>query len=269
MIRKGRSAVSSKHIVAAEDGTPNIKSLVKAITILEAFVGRERYLSLSEITKITEFDKSSVQRCTRTLLDIGYLEQNAETRRYALGKRVLDLSYTYLNSHRIIGRAAPTLVDLRQTARERVDLALQDGTDLLYVYRLQSKREAAPSMLVGRRAPMYSSAGGRAILSKMPENEAREILARSDLKAHTARTQTSIKSLLTAIRRTRMAGYALQVEEFRLGEISVGAAITDLNGQPIAAIIIAGSTNEWESIEFERKMGPLVAAAASELSGGA
>lgn len=246
----------------------NVKSLVKALNVLEAFRGRGRYLSLTEITDITGLDKSSVQRCTRTLCEVGYLEQDPKTRRYALGRRVLDLSYEYLRSNRLIERAAPFLVELRKTARERIDFTIPDGLDVLYVFRLQSKSESLSAALVGLRAPLYSSSGGRAILSQMAEDEARDILRRSSLKARTAKTLTEVEAIMNEVRRARTKGYCIQVEEYRLTEMVVAAPVVDGQGRPVAAVHIAGSTTEWSPDDFERRMGPLVVATAGDISSG-
>lgn len=247
-------------------GVGGVKSLTKAIVVLEAFRDHDRYLSLSELVAITGLDKSSAQRCTHTLRDLGYLEQHPKTRRFAIGRRVLDLSFAYLHSNPLIVRAAPIMVDLRQTARERVDLSILDGPDLIYVYRLQTKREALSAALVGKRVPLYSSAGGRALLSCMSDEEARAILAGSDLRPRTPNTLVDPEAIMAEVRRARTKGYALQVGEWRPGEIVAAAAVTDQEGKPVAALHIAGSTTEWSPEDFERRMGPLVAAAAGEIS---
>src|SRR5690606_18882555 len=123
------------------DSSLNVKSIHKAFVVLEAFRGGERYLNLGELAAATGLDKSAVQRFTHTLRTLGYLEQDPATRRYALGRRVLDLAHGYLKNHPLVERAAPILADLRRAVRERVDLSLMDGDDVLYLFRLQSKRE--------------------------------------------------------------------------------------------------------------------------------
>ncbi|MCG6122821.1 MAG: IclR family transcriptional regulator [Microvirga sp.] len=260
--------VSASAQIAAprEPGVGSVKSLMKAIVVLEAFCSHDRYLSLSDLVAITGFDKSSAQRCTRTLKELGYLEQHPKTRRYAIGRRVLDLSFAYLHSNPLIVRAAPIMVDLRQSARERVDLSILDGPDLIYVYRLQSKREALSAALVGKRVPIYSSAGGRALLACLSDEEAMTILDGSDRRQRTPTTLTDPETILAEVRRARTKGYALQVGEWRPGEIVVASAVTDHEGRPVGALHIAGSTTEWSPEDFERRMGPLVAAAAGEIN---
>ena len=205
-----------------------------------------------------------MQRYTRTLRDLGYLEQDPFTRRYALNHRVLDLSFSYLRKNPLIERAAPILIDLRRTARERVDLSIPDGLDLVFVLRLQSKRETFAAALIGRRVPLAISAGGRAILAGLPDDEVQEILDRSTLHPNTPRTKTDRNTILNEIAVARAKGYAVQSEEWRLGEIVTAAAIVDRDGRPVAAVHIAASTNEWSREAFEKKFSPQAAAAAAQ-----
>ncbi|MBZ8132397.1 IclR family transcriptional regulator [Afifella sp. IM 167] len=245
----------------------NVKSVEKAFVVLGAFSGRSRFLSLGDIAEATGLDKSAVQRFTRTLTTLGYLEQDKATRHYCLGRRVLDLSYEYLRSNTLIERAAPILVDLRRAVRERVDLTLPDGEDVLYVFRLQSKRETLHAALIGRRVPLYCSAGGRAILSCLPQEEAQAAIVRACLRKVTPRTLTDPEQIMAEIDKARRTGFAFQAEEWRLGELVVAAPIVDREGRPVAAIHVAGSTAEWDPAEFADRMGPQVVAAAQDVRG--
>ncbi|BBK32334.1 IclR family transcriptional regulator [Stella humosa] len=255
--------------MTASDGSTsplNVKSLHKAFQVLEAFRGGDRHLSLGELAAATGLDKSAVQRFTHTLRAIGYLEQDPATRRYALGRRVLDLAHGYLRNHPLVERAAPILADLRRTTRERVDLSLLDGTDTLYVFRLQSKRETFSAALVGRRVPLFCSAGGRAMLACMTDEVARSIVERSERPAFTASTRTEPARIMAEVRKARRQGYGFQVGEWRPAELVVAAAIVDRTGAPIGAVHIAASLGEWEPEDFERRMAPLVTGAAQAIA---
>lgn len=251
-------------------GSPSslrIKSLNKALRVLEAFHGRERWLNLSEIVEATGIEKSAVQRATYTLRENGYLEQDPKTRRFCLGRRVMDLSFQFLRTHPLIDRATPILVDLRRSTNERVDLSLVDGLSLLYVVRLQSKRETFFATLVGRRVPIFCTSGGRAILSRLDDAAAAAVIARSDRTPLTARTQTDPDRILQEVQIARERGYAVQVEECLPGEIALAAAVIDEEGAPIAAIHVAGLLSEWSREAFEANMAPLVTSAARAVSG--
>ncbi|MBX9463895.1 MAG: IclR family transcriptional regulator [Aquamicrobium sp.] len=243
-----------------------MKSVFKALDILEAFEDRPRHLSLGDLVKATGLDKSAVQRFTHTLVQRGYLEQDPNTRRFALGRQILAVSFDFLRGQELIARAAPILLDLRNTLQERVDLSLRHGDMLLYVMRLQHKRETYSAGLIGRRLPLYFSAGGRAMLSKLSDEEAHAIVTRSDRLKRTPKTQTDVEAIMQAVRRARDRGYAIQAEEGKLDEVAAAAAITDSDGTPVAAVHVAASLNEWSISRFEERVASLIVSAAQEIS---
>lgn len=252
-----------------EMSTLEVKSVVKAFKVLEVFTGREQLLSLGEIAARSHLGKSSAQRLTHTLQKLGYLTQDPASRRYMLGIRVLDPAFGYLRSHPLIDKAAPILLDLRRTIGERVDLSLLDRGALIYVLRLQSKREGVLTAAhVGLRIPLYCAAGGRAVLAKLSEAEAIRALKSARPHQHTPKTVTDLDMIMKEVRKGRRLGFSLQVEQWRLGEIALGAAITDGFGRPIGAIHVVGSTMEWTAANFERKMSAHVLAAAQAISEG-
>lgn len=243
-----------------------VKSLEKAFRVLDVFSDGIQYLSLTEIARRCGLDKSAAQRFTHTLLALGLLEKSPKTRQFALGKKVLEFSYNFLRTHPLIEAATPILIELRKTCGERINLSLFDDTSILYAIRQQNKREFFYGSLTGRRIPVYCTAAGRAMLSHLPKSSMVDIISRSNIQPLTPKTIVDRKVIYTKIEEARAKGYAISIEETTIGELVVGAAILDSDGQPIAAIQIAGSTSEWKPADFERKFAPLTIETAQTLS---
>lgn len=243
-----------------------VRSIEKAFRLMNVFDGSERFLSLSEIAERSGLDKSSAQRFTHTLVALGYLERCPATKRVALSKQMLDFSFRYLRSNALVEAATPALVELRRHCEERVNLSLYDGTTLIYAIRQQGRREYFESSLVGRRMPTFCTSGGRAMLSRLPEDEMRAVIARSELTPLTGETITDPKILYEKIAEARSQGYAIVWNESVIGEITVAAPVIDGDGMPIAAVHISGSLSEWQPPEFERRFSPLVVEVANALS---
>ncbi|MFV0474269.1 MAG: IclR family transcriptional regulator [Pikeienuella sp.] len=242
-----------------------VESLAKGLRLLESFAQAPHPLSLSEIAARAGADRSAAQRLTHTLLELGYLERVPAGVR--LGPRNLERAFDYLRASELVNRAVPIMADLRREVKERVDLSLFDGDTLLYLVRMQSKRDTSHSHLIGRRIPTFCTAGGRAILSRMSMNEALGVLSRCDMKPINARTITDIAQILGEIEKARVAGFSVSLEETLIGEISAASAILDAAGQPVAALHICASLGDWRQEDYAERMGPLVAAAADALSG--
>jgi len=242
-----------------------IRSVARALRALEAMGQATRPMSLSEVAQAIGVDKSAAQRITQTLLGLGYLERAPRGGAVVLGKKLLDRSFDYLRSNPLIERASPILLSLRETARERVDFSLFDGTTIIYALRMQSKRETFFATVAGRRIPTFSSAGGRACLARMDPAEAEAIILGSERRKYTPRTITDPAIILQKVQEAREQGYACALEESLIGEIVVAAAVCE-GERPVGAIHIAGSLSEWDEGSFRRRFAPLAIEAARALS---
>lgn len=244
-----------------------IQSVEKAFRVLDVFSHSEQFLGLKEIATASGLDKSSAQRCTHTLIQLGYLEQDPRTSRFALGKRSLDLGFHYLRNHPLVAVGTPLLLQLRRDCGERTNLSLFDDLNLIYVIRLHGKREYPQySTLIGRRMPTFCSAGGRAVLAHLPEGAMRDIIARSPRTPRTPDTLTDPDAIAAEVGKARARGYGFVIGESAPNELTVAAAVLDAAGHPVAAVHIAGSLAKWSPTDYEPRFAPMVVEAARALS---
>lgn len=240
----------------SNDDVLNVKSVGKAFRVLQCFedgAAVEKDLSLMDIVHMTGYDKSTVQRFTHTLQTLGYLIKNPNTKRYSLSVKVLELAFDFLRNNSFIEMVNPHLIDLCRATDQRVSLSLFDDTSIVYVMRHQTKPDYYYSSLAGRRIAACSSAGGRAILAKLGEEKALDILNRSVLIPYTTKTITDKGGILQEIKKIEQKGYGLSAEEVTYGEVGLGAAITDKTGYPCAALHIIGSLVDQTPEAFEEK----------------
>ena len=250
----------------SSDDTLFVQSIARAFKVLEAFQKTSQPLSLSEIAERAGTSKSNVQRVCHTLLKLGYLERDDNRTGLLPGKRLLERSFDFLRLDPLVERATPVLADLRRAADERVDFSLFDDVTLLYAIRNQSKRELQWRTVMGRRVPTFCTSGGRAILARLDDAHARDILERSNRKAYTPHTITAIDAIMRKVQEARDAGYAVAVQEVLVGEVVVAAAVTDRAGRPVGAVHIAGSLSDWTVENFTRRFSPLATGAARAIS---
>lgn len=249
------------------DTTRFNQSVAKCFTILEAFSEQPGTLSLNELVEISGLDRHSTVRMLHTLVALGYLERGSNQRGYVPGKKILDRTFDYLRSHPLIERALPVLIELQRETGERVDLTLFDGPSVLFVIRQPTKRPTFNNTTIGRRSPTYCSPGGWAMLAHLNEEKIDDVLAQSDLVAVTPSTLTDPAQIREKIAEARTQGYVIGVGQRISGEIVLGSAIVDRDGQPIAAIHIAGVIAEWTPEDFAQRFGSLAVAATRALSG--
>ncbi|NMK49057.1 IclR family transcriptional regulator [Achromobacter sp. Bel] len=244
-----------------------VGSVGKAFQVLDCFKSASGDLSLMEIMARSGLDKSAAQRYAYTLCAEGYLEQNPQTRRYRLGKGMLNLTFHFLRTHALVEALNPIMLDLSKATGEKISLSLRDGNELVHVMRHQTQTEHYHASLVGRRVPLYCTAGGRAVLSRLSDAELAAQLDGMALAAHTPKTLTSARAVKAEVKKAREQGYALLVDEFIVGEVSLGAAVTNAQGDAYGALHVAGSSTAWSGEAYAEKFAPFLLAAIAQFQG--
>lgn len=252
----------------ADDDRLFVRAAERAMQVLGAFHHATGPLTLSSIAENAGLDRSAAQRLVHTLTKLGYIRRSADDRGYLPGARLLDHAHDLLRLDPVVQKATPVLLELRKSLRERVDLSLYDETRLIYALRMQSKRETFFATLVGHSVPTYCTAGGRAALSQLPEEKAREILTRAPLQPFTSNTKVDPEAIMAELAIARENRYAVVCEEYALGEVAVGAAITDRDGAPLCVIHLAGSLSEYTPAEFVARAAPLAIEASRAIMAG-
>ena len=243
-------------------------SVQKALAILETFGGERRALSLAELAAGVGMTTSSAQRCTHTLVRLGFLGRDARVRRWVLTPRALSLAHAYLSGHALLEQATTHLIDLNQASGESVSLSEPDGADMVFIARFPSLKRFYIHMPVGRRLPMYCTASGRAYLSALPAAAAQRIVRCSQLRALTPLTLTDPKQILKRIQAAREAGYAWSDQECYRGDVTIAAAVLGEDGQPLAAVNISAPTSRWTLGRLRSKLSPLLLQTARAASRG-
>ncbi|MFT3688487.1 IclR family transcriptional regulator [Paenirhodobacter sp.] len=223
-------------------------------------------MTLSQISQVCEMDLSAVQRFTHTLTTLGYLTRDPKTRQFELGIKSLELSFQYIRASRLVDRAMPVLQHLSTQSNETVNLTVLDGTEIVFITRFMSRHVLNTDVIIGTRLPAYCTAPGRAILSRMAPGRVEEILAASDLRAHTPATPTDPAVLRDRIAQATHDGYAIAFEEYFHGDASIAAPILGRDAQVVGAVNIGSSTARHQPEDFVAQYSAMIIAAARSIS---
>jgi DNA-binding IclR family transcriptional regulator len=251
---------------AAGRSTLFVGSTEKAFQVLEAFNGPHRHMTLADIARAAELDRSATQRLVYTLEALGYLRRLPESTLYGLTSKVLRLSYNYLRAHTLIDKASPYLLDISRSLGETTNLQELDGHEIVFLARFPGQHLMNVDFAVGSRLPALFTASGTAMLSRFAPEERLAVLQRTPLQAVTPHTELDPQRLLARLQLAAERGYAIVCNETVLGDISVAAPITDHRGQAVAAINISVPTTRWTVATAEEKLVPHVQVAAASIS---
>ena len=254
--------------IARPSALPLNQSVEKALGVLHAFGGERRALNLAEIAAAAGITKSSAQRFTSTLEQLGYLQRDLHSRRWVLSPRVLTIGHSYLAGHTLIEAATSHLLQLNVATGESVSLSEPDDTSMVYVARFPGHQPFLIHMPIGRSLPMFCTAAGRAYLSRLPPEEVAEVLERSKLRPLTSTTVTDKARILDLVNEARELGYSRADQECYRGDLTIGAAVIGQHGRPVAAINISGPTSRWTMEALIQRWAPLLMQTARAASSG-
>lgn len=243
-----------------------IGSTEKTFRVLHAFDGPSRHMTLVDIARAAQLDRSATQRVVHTLEALGYLSRVPDTRSYGLTSKMLQFSYNYIRANELIDKASPYLLEISRHLGETTNLLELDGHEIVFVARFPGRHLVNVDIVVGARLPAMFTASGIAILSRLPEARVKQILAQTRLEPMTHYTEIKPEKLLERIRLAARRGYVVIENETVLGDISVAAPITDHGGTAVAAINIAVPTTRWSVERAEAELAKHVQVAATSIS---
>jgi len=222
----------------ADMGT-RLSSVAAAVKLLKAFTEDETEFGISGLAKRLGLAKSTIHRLATTLVADGLLEQDPQSGKYRLGIALFRLGALVRRRMDVSNEARPFLFDLRKKTNETVHLAILDGTEIMYVYYLESTQAIRMRSDLGGRKPAYCTAEGQAILAFGPSDVVDRV-TRGGLRARTPQTITDAGKLAKALALVRQRGYAMDDEESEIGMRCIAAPIRNDGGEVVAAVGVAG-----------------------------
>jgi len=216
-----------------------LSSVATAIELLKAFSEDEVEIGISTLAKRLGVAKSTTHRLAATLVSEGLLEQDRASGKYRLGIALFRLGTMVRRRMNVSEEARPHLFSLRQKTNETVHLAILDGTDIMYVYFLESTQAIRMRSDLGLRKPAYCTAEGQAILAFLSPDVVRAVIAEG-LHPRTPQTITNPEKLLRALDAVRQKGCAIEDEESEIGMRCIAAPIRNDAGEVVAAVGVAG-----------------------------
>lgn len=219
---------------------PIVQSVGRAFALLELLAQSNNGRSVSELAALSKLPLGTTHRLLNTLVHLGYVEQNPETRLYELGLRFMHLRGALIRRLNLAEQAMPQMKALMRRVNETVHLAVLDGAEIVYLDRVEGLQTVGMYTQIGKRAPAHATALGKAMLAFMPEEVWRGIVEERGLPRYSPTTITTVEAFEAELECIRQRGYAIDNSETGENVRCVAAPIYDYTGQVIAAASISG-----------------------------
>ena len=255
------------HKVEMQSKYKPIRSLLKGLTVLEAFTSSKYSLSFQELALKTGMPKASTFRFLQTLLSQNYISFDSASKKYFIGPRVLSLGFTVLSGLELKDVAHPYLQQLSRISNQNVNLAILDGTEAVFIERINRGGLLSINLSVGSRVNLYQTASGRAILAFLGREKFEYVVGqlsrdRGAVK-HIGSNGRKLKQVIEAVRRR---GYAVNDEELIDGVRAIAAPIFNRQGEVEGAITMPVFSHSVSQKELIRTYVPPLMDAVKEIS---
>jgi DNA-binding IclR family transcriptional regulator len=216
-----------------------VPAAARALAILRLLAQQAAPLSAATIARQLGLARSTTYHLLDTLELEGFVVHVAEEHRYALGLASYELGTGYSRQAPLQRLARMPLAALVDSTGHSGHLAVLHGNEVVYVLEERAKGRAALITDVGVRLPAHLTATGRALLAALPKEHVRALYpGPAAFVTRTGAGPSSYSSLTRLLVDTRRRGYSEEDGEVTAGFCSVGAAVRDRSGHPVAALAL-------------------------------
>lgn len=229
-----------------------IKSLAKALTVLEFLGDFPDGVSLQKISEGTGFNKSSIHRILATYEASGYVSQLDSAKEYRLTMKLFQLGHSAINSD-VTGLVKPYLSELIDDVNETVNFLAFDADNIIFKDKFEPVDASFRTRTyIGLHSPMYCSAAGKCYLAFSNEQVREAYWSRnaSTMKALTANTILDKDLFFDTLDQIKAQGYALDDEENEAGISCVSVPVLDKNNLPVYAVSVSSLTPKMKQIGY-------------------
>jgi DNA-binding IclR family transcriptional regulator len=217
-----------------------IKSVRKAIDILDALSDARRALRVGEIASKLNMSVSAVSRLMATLAKGALVHQDEETGRCYLGLGLTVLGANALGRRAIDRIAMPIMDELANRLRGYVSLSRLARGKAVFMRALPSPLSQHGVNLTVV-APVHAVASGKILCGGLTTAEIHELIKSQGMDPITTHTIAQPAQFIAAVEAGRADGFAIDDQESAYKHRHVACPIFDHNGKVVAALSGGGA----------------------------
>jgi DNA-binding IclR family transcriptional regulator len=217
-----------------------VQSLGRAFAILEEIARHREGIGLAELSKLVGLHNSTTFHLAKTLVSLGYIRQERDSRRYRVGRPLFALAASALDEIEMVNVATPILEELSRETGESGHFAVRMGDAVVVIARTSGPGAFQLTDRVGVVRPAHCTALGKIILASLRPDQLKRFVERTEMKPSTKKSITSIPVLLREIAEIKHSGIAFDDGEFNPEVRCIAVPVMDFTGQIIGALGISG-----------------------------
>ena len=216
-----------------------IESVDSALRLLKLVTDRGG-VGVSQAGRLLGVAPSTAHRLLAMLEHHDLIAHDPGSKAYVPGPWLSDFALGALTDIDVRGVARPHVEALVERVGETAHLVALQGRDAVFLDCVECTATVRATSRTGQRLPAYCSAGGKALLARLPEERLAELLPGDPLPVLTPHSPRRRGDLLDELAQVRAEGHATNRRESEPDVHAVAAAIVDGRGRARAAVTVAG-----------------------------
>ena len=242
-----------------------VQSLSRAFTILEAVARHREGIGLAELSKLVGLHNSTTFHLAKTMVSLGYVRQERDSKRYRVGRPLFALAASALDEIEMVNVATPIMEELSRETGESSHFAVRMGDAVVVIARTSGPGAFQLTDRVGVVRPAHCTALGKIILAALRPDQLKRFLERVDLTPSTKKSITEPAVLLREIAEIRRDAVAFDDGEFNPEVRCVAVPVYNFTGDVVGALGVSGPI--WRMTDqMLQSRAKAVKAAANQLS---
>ncbi|MFC4801751.1 IclR family transcriptional regulator [Neobacillus sp. GCM10023253] len=220
-------------------------TLDKGLQVIKYLSMINRPISVGELSKEVDINKSTMFRILKTLQRRGFVFQQ-ENGDYGLRAEEFYLIVDRFDQNEALQRALrPELEQLSKKCEETVTLSALVEENVECIDKIDSQQSVHVTQVVGRYSPLHAAASGKAVLAFLPQPKVEKIISKGDLQRFTEATTVSKEKLLEDLKEIKARGFAVSHGELDIGVSAVAAPIFAKSGIVVGSVSILGFSQKF------------------------
>jgi DNA-binding IclR family transcriptional regulator len=228
----------------------------RTLDVLAAFTPEHPVRTLTELSHESGLPTTTTHRIVTDLLEWGALERTSQGR-LQVGLRLWQVASLAPRGLGLREVALPFMEDLYVATQENVQLAVREGTEVVYIERLTGRNAVPVLTRIGDHFALHATGVGLVLLAYAPAEVQEQVLARP-LRSWTPHTINSPHRLRAVLAEVRSSGVAISDRQVTEDSMSVACPIFGPRNDVVAALSLVfrhGSTSPAMQIPSVRAAG--------------
>lgn len=242
-----------------------IQSIERAFAILEDVARHREGINLADLAKSVGLHNSTTFHLVKTMMQLGYVSQVKDSKRYRIGSRLFTLAAGALDENALLAAATPVLEKLTAETGESGHFAIRSSNEIVVVARTAGSGMLQLADRTGATRPAHATALGKVLLAALSPEQLAQFLSGMEMRRYTAKTIVEREVFLRELEEVRKKGIAFDDGEFDAEVRCVAVPVHDFAGRVAGAIGISGPI--WRlSLQSLQEKAKQVRESAAELS---